>query len=127
MMSGQTLEEYLKYYNLDETRRTYLENIKEGKQQDKVIAVAGIAFAGDRGISKVEVSTDGGVTWKSANIKDPLSKYTWVLWASGFTPTAPQGSNRIVVRATDKTGKVQTSEVRPPFPDGNTGYHIINI
>ena len=74
-----------------------------------------------------ELSMDGGTAWKSANIKDPLSKYTWVLWASGFTLAAPQGSNRIVVRATDKTGKVQTSEVRPPFPDGNTGYHIINV
>jgi DMSO/TMAO reductase YedYZ molybdopterin-dependent catalytic subunit len=91
------------------------------------VPVAGIAFAGDRGISKVEVSTDGGATWKSANIKDPLSKYTWVLWAAEFTPTAPQGSNRIIVRATDKTGQVQTSEVRPPFPDGNTGYHTISI
>jgi hypothetical protein len=84
------------------------------------VPVAGIAFAGDRGISKVEVSTHGGATWKSANIKDPLSKYTWLLWAAEFTPTAPQESNRIVVRATDKTGQVQTSEVRPPFPDGNT-------
>ena len=46
------------------------------------VPVAGIAFAGDCGISKVEVSTDGGATWKSANIKDPLSKYTWVLWAA---------------------------------------------
>jgi hypothetical protein len=105
---------------------TFLEleniNIVPGQR----VPVAGIAFAGDRGISKVEVGTDGDVTWKSANIKDPLSKYTWVLWAAEFTPTASQGSNRIVVRATDKTGKVQTSEVRPPFPDGDTGYHIIN-
>ena len=109
----------------DRFRNLELENINIVPGQR--VPVAGIAFAGDRGISKVEVSTDGGTTWKSANIKDPLSKYTWVLWAAGFTPTAPQGSNRIVVRATDKTGKVQTSEVRPPFPDGNTGYHIINI
>ena len=43
------------------------------------------------------------------------------------TLDSPQGSDRIVVRATDKTGKVQTAEVRPPFPDGNTGYHSINI
>jgi Mo-co oxidoreductase dimerisation domain len=52
------------------------------------VPVAGIAFAGDRGISKVEVSTDGGATWKSASTKDPLSKYTWVLWSGGFTPAA---------------------------------------
>jgi DMSO/TMAO reductase YedYZ molybdopterin-dependent catalytic subunit len=93
------------------------------------LPVGGVAFAGDRGISKVEVSTDGGVTWKSASIKHPLSNYTWVLWASGFIPTpAPsQGNYRIVVRATDKTGKIQTAEVRPPFPNGATGYHVINV
>ena len=37
MMSGETLEDYLKHRNLDEIRRKYLENIKEGKQQDKEI------------------------------------------------------------------------------------------
>ena len=42
-------------------------------------------------------------------------------------PTATQSNYKIVVRATDKKGQVQTAEVRPPFPDGNTGYHIINI
>ena len=34
-MSGETLEDYFKHCNLDETRRKYLENIKEGKQLDK--------------------------------------------------------------------------------------------
>ena len=46
--------------------------------------IAGIAFAGNRGISKIEVSTDGGNTWKTAIVKDPLSKYTWVLWTVTF-------------------------------------------
>jgi hypothetical protein len=34
-MSGQTLEDYFRLLNLDETRRQYLENIKEGKQVDR--------------------------------------------------------------------------------------------
>jgi DMSO/TMAO reductase YedYZ molybdopterin-dependent catalytic subunit len=88
--------------------------------------IAGIAFGGDRGISKVEVSTDGGTTWKSAVIKDPLSRFTWVLWTAGFTPTGKENYN-IVVRATDKTGQVQTSELNKPFPDGATGYHMVNV
>jgi DMSO/TMAO reductase YedYZ molybdopterin-dependent catalytic subunit len=93
---------------------------------DKPSPIAGIAFAGDRGISKIEVSSDGGNTWKSAIIKDPLSNYTWVLWTSGFTPKVA-GDYKIVVRATDKTGQVQTSEFEDPFPYGASGYNAINV
>lgn len=92
----------------------------------KNIPIAGVAFAGDRGISKVEVSVDGGNTWKTAIVKDPLSQYTWVLWTSGFT-TADKGNYKIIVRATDKTGKVQSSELEEPFPNGAQGYNQIDI
>jgi DMSO/TMAO reductase YedYZ molybdopterin-dependent catalytic subunit len=92
----------------------------------KNIPIAGIAFAGDRGISKVEVSVDGGATWKTAIVKDPLSKYTWVLWTSGFT-AADKGDYKIIVRATDKTGQIQTSELEEPFPNGAGGYNQVNI
>lgn len=89
------------------------------------IPIAGVAFAGDRGISKVEVSSDGGATWKEARIKDPLSPYTWVLWATELDVTM-KGNYKIIVRATDKTGKIQTAEVRDPFPNGSMGYHVVN-
>jgi len=104
-----------RFRKLDETEDT--------SYGDKV-PIAGIAFAGNRGISKVEVSTDGGTTWKTARIKDPLSQYTWVLWTAGYVP--PNKENyKIVVRATDKTGNTQTTEMSPPFPNGATGYHTI--
>jgi hypothetical protein len=92
----------------------------------KPTQIAGIAFAGEKGISKVEVSTDGGNTWKTAIVKDPLSKYTWVLWTSMFTPKA-SGDYKIVVRATDKTGNVQTSSFADPFPNGASGYDAIDV
>lgn len=84
--------------------------------------VAGIAFAGDRGISAVEVSTDGGKTWGAADLKSALSPFSWILWRKTWTP-AQSGKHRIVVRATDGTGAVQTSQPAPPAPSGSTGYH----
>ncbi|HEY7108190.1 MAG TPA: molybdopterin-dependent oxidoreductase [Nitrososphaeraceae archaeon] len=88
--------------------------------------IAGMAFGGDRGISKVEVSVDNGATWKSAVIKNPLSKYTWVLWTAGFTPSG-NSNYKVIVRATDKAGQIQTAEFNEPFPDGATGYHTVDV
>jgi len=89
------------------------------------VPVAGMAFAGDRGIAKVEVSTDEGATWKIAKIKDPLSQYTWVFWNAELDLTG--NNHKIVVRATDKTGKIQTDQIQDPFPNGATGYHTIDV
>lgn len=92
------------------------------------VSVGGIAFAGSRGVSKVEVSTDNGITWKDAVIKEPLSQYAWVLWAAELNLTSSeQREYRLSVRATDKNGNVQTSQISEPFPDGATGYHMINL
>lgn len=89
--------------------------------------IAGIAFAGDRGVAGIEVSTDGGKTWEQAEIKSPLSPYTWSLWRRQWTPTQT-GKHKIIVRATDGRGVTQTSQYAPPAPDGSSGYHsrIIN-
>ena len=90
------------------------------------VPVAGIAFAGDRGILKVEVSADGGNTWTSASMTEPLSNNTWIFWSSEWNPPA-SGHYKLVVRATDGTGAVQTAVMTDPFPNGATGYHVVDV
>jgi len=96
---------------------------QEIKLGDKV-QISGVAFAGDRGISKVEVSLDGGSTWLPANIKKPLSKFTWVIWWLDWEASA-LGAYMIKVRATDGYGNLQAEDLSEPFPKGATGYHTI--
>jgi hypothetical protein len=90
------------------------------------VPIVGVAFGGDRGISKVEVSTDGGNSWKLASLQDPLSGNTWVLWNLDWNPPAA-GTYKLMVRATDKMGQTQTATMRNPFPDGVSGYQAMDI
>ena len=90
------------------------------------VIVAGYAFAGERGISKVEVSFDNGNTWQVAQLKKALSNRTWALWAYEWTPPST-GSYEVIARATDGTGEVQTSDSAPTFPNGATGYAMIPL
>jgi DMSO/TMAO reductase YedYZ molybdopterin-dependent catalytic subunit len=85
------------------------------------VLVGGMAFAGDRGISKVEVSIDGGKTWEKAALKPPSSNLAWVLWAYEWRPST-LGEYTIYARATDGNGQVQTDAQADPFPSGATGY-----
>jgi DMSO/TMAO reductase YedYZ molybdopterin-dependent catalytic subunit len=90
------------------------------------VEVGGIAFAGVRGISKVEVSVDSGSTWHVATLELPLSKDSWVLWTWQWMPSLP-GKYRLVARATDGTGEVQTSRMQITVPNGATGYHQVTV
>jgi DMSO/TMAO reductase YedYZ molybdopterin-dependent catalytic subunit len=90
------------------------------------VPFGGMAFAGDRGILKVEVSIDGGKTWKNTQLKDPLSQYTWVLWATRLDLLGSKSNYNIYARATDKTGRIQTAQITDPFPSGATGYYILS-
>jgi DMSO/TMAO reductase YedYZ molybdopterin-dependent catalytic subunit len=90
------------------------------------IAVGGVAFAGTRGVSKVEYSTDGGSSWTDAPFDQPLSNLTWVVWRSTWTPGS-EGAHRLVVRATDGSGKVQPQPASPSYPNGAAGYHTIQV
>ena len=91
--------------------------------------IGGVAFAGDRGIRKVEVSLDDGVSWREAAIEPPLSPLTWVRWTLPWTPEdrGSAWSTSLTVRAWDGAGAVQTDDESPPLPDGATGYHRIGV
>ena len=91
------------------------------------LEIAGVAFAGDRGISMVEVSTDDGTTWREAELKRELSKVSWRLWKYHWTPAGPPGRSRILVRARDGRGVVQTPAVVDPHPGGASGYDGTSI
>jgi DMSO/TMAO reductase YedYZ molybdopterin-dependent catalytic subunit len=90
------------------------------------VPIAGIAFAGNVGISKVEVSMDGGNSWQEARMKRPISINSWVLWYIEWNPES-QGTHTISIRATDGTGKIQPVGFHEPFPDGSSGYNMIEV
>ncbi len=87
-------------------------------------AVAGVAWAPDRGITGVEVNIDRA-GWVAAKTSTPISKATWVQWLYDWDATP--GSHTIEVRATDGTGEVQTDAHSAPPPDGARGHHTIQV
>lgn len=92
----------------------------------RTVTVAGVAFAGDRGVSRVEVSADGGANWADAVLKPPLGPFTWVLWRYDWSPSEP-GSTLLVARAYDGEGVVQTSEETAAHPAGASGLHELSL
>lgn len=91
----------------------------------KPTAIAGVAYSGDQGIAEVDVSVDGGQSWRVATLRRPLGALTWVLWELPWTPSS--GSHIIVARAIDNAGNVQTTAGAPPIPDGASGYDAISV
>jgi DMSO/TMAO reductase YedYZ molybdopterin-dependent catalytic subunit len=90
------------------------------------VAVAGVAWAPDRGISKVEVAIDG--EWHDCALSTPISNTTWVQWLYAWdASSAAPGDHTIEVRATDGTGAVQTADHSEPAPDGARGHQTIKV
>ncbi len=88
------------------------------------VPIAGVAWAPDRGISRVEVRVDDG-PWQETTLSAAIAKATWVQWLVPWTATA--GRHTFEVRATDGTGAVQTDMVTPPAPDGARGHHTVSV
>src|SRR5215212_5910041 len=96
------------------------DNLSSGKNP-----IGGIAWAPHRGIEKVEVSTDGGETWNTAQLAKQLAEDTWRQYVYDWDATP--GDYTIQVRATDGNGEIQTAAQAPPHPSGATGYHTLYV
>ncbi len=83
-----------------------------------LVPIGGMAFAGKRGISKVEVRVDDG-EWVEAKLRAPLSETTWVIWRYDWPFVA--GDHLFYVRCYDSTGARQIEAERGERPSGATG------
>ncbi|MGI8550941.1 MAG: hypothetical protein ACR2PL_09170 [Dehalococcoidia bacterium] len=91
-----------------------------------LVELKGVAVAGDRGISQVEVSVDDGKSWRVAKLDYPGMRLSWALWSLGWRPAQP-GEYMLVVRATDGNGALQTAKERGSGPEPATGYHKLKV
>ncbi len=87
--------------------------------------VAGIAWAGDRRIARVEVLADDHGPWMPAALEHQADPLGWRRWRLGLQ--LPPGLHTLAVRAVDGTGQTQAAERLPPHPSGASGYHRIVV
>lgn len=92
------------------------------RARDEVL-LAGIAFAGSRGIRSVEVRVNGG-RWRKARLGRRLSRDSWVQWALQVRTPSPI---RVEVRAVDGLGHIQIAHPHDAYPDGSTGWASVTI
>jgi DMSO/TMAO reductase YedYZ molybdopterin-dependent catalytic subunit len=90
------------------------------------VRLAGVAFAGARGVAKVEWSADGGKSWRPADLDPSSSQFSWRLWEAQWQPGGP-GPYTLMVRATDESGNLQERTAANSFPNGSTGLHSVAV
>jgi len=79
----------------------------------------GVAFSGEAGIEKVEISLDGGARWARTRLEGPSTPYGFRAFRHVWK--AAPGRHRLAVRATDSKGAVQ-----PETPVWNPSGYLWN-
>jgi DMSO/TMAO reductase YedYZ molybdopterin-dependent catalytic subunit len=72
--------------------------------------ISGAAWSGAADVTKVEVSTDNGRTWNSADLLDPAAKGVWRRWKYTWKTPAQPGEVKLLSRATDSAGNQQPTQ-----------------
>jgi hypothetical protein len=103
--------------------RSFFTNVAEGASfpAGMSIPVRGIAFGGDTGVAKVELSSDGGKTWQPTTLGKDHGKYSFRQWESNVSLPA-QGNHSLTVRCINLAGEVQ-----PDAANWNTSGFMRNV
>jgi hypothetical protein len=103
--------------------RSFITNIKAGAtlRAGASTLARGIAFGGDSGVSRVELSGDGGKSWQPAQLGTDEGKYSFRQWQISFTPSV-RGDHVLRVRCTSSRGEMQ-----PDTPNWNPSGFMRNV
>lgn len=85
------------------------------------VRVHGAAWTSDDEVTKVEISTDGGGSWKEANLIGKAIPNAWRLWNFEWRTPSRAGKQTLIARATDSRGRTQLVERDP-----DRGTYMIN-
>jgi DMSO/TMAO reductase YedYZ molybdopterin-dependent catalytic subunit len=113
---GWDREARMRATSVIDTLATDMMIVRQGKTT--IVSLGGIAHAGARGISRVEVSVDEG-PWEPALLRDPMSPTTWVIWRYDWPFRS--GKHAFTVRCFEGDGTPQIAAESPISPSGATG------
>jgi DMSO/TMAO reductase YedYZ molybdopterin-dependent catalytic subunit len=91
--------------------RSFITNIRAGASlpAGTPLVARGIAFGGDTGVARVELSTDSGRSWRAATLGQDEGKYSFRQWHAPFTLAAP-GGHTLMIRCTNSDGVPQPGQ-----------------
>ena len=103
--------------------RSFITNMADGA---RVVAhspfyVRGLAMGGASAVARVDLSMDGGRSWRAAPLGPDEGKYSFRLWEATIPALAP-GSYRLAVRCTNAAGQTQVTT-----PTWNPGGFMRNV
>ena len=103
--------------------RSFITNIKSGETipANSLTLVRGIAFGGDTGVTRVDLSTDGGKSWQNTKLGKDEGRYSFRQWELPIT-MSDKGSGTLMIRCTNSRGVVQ-----PAQPNWNPSGFMRNV
>jgi DMSO/TMAO reductase YedYZ molybdopterin-dependent catalytic subunit len=103
--------------------RSFFTNIADGASlpAGTTVPIRGIAFGGDTGVAKVELSSDEGKSWQPTMLGRNYGKYSFRQWETSISLPA-KGSQSLMIRCTNLAGDVQ-----PLSPNWNNSGFMRNV